>query len=117
MKLKYLDEILARREAIAYMYSELAGIVGLPIYQPGRVWQDYVIRVRDPEKLAYFLKEKGIQTLGVGMTPPHRALNIRVHLPAVDRLFKEMLRLPLNETLSDAQVRYVIKCVKNFYEV
>ena len=115
VKLKYLDEILIRREEIAEKYKELKDIVGLPIYQDGRVWQDYVIRVSDPKRLADYLAEQGIQTLGVGMTPPHIALNLGIELPNVEKLYKEMLRLPCNETLTNEEVGYIIEKVKEFY--
>lgn len=114
VKLKYIDEILKRREEIAMMYKELEGIVGLPYYQEGRVWQDYVITTPNPGALAGWLKDQGIQTLGCGMTPPHVAMNSEP-LPNIQKLYSEMLRLPLNETLTDFQIEYVISNVKEFF--
>ena len=116
VKLQYLGEILRRRREIAEKYRELEGLVGLPIYQEGRVWQDYVIRVPEPQKLSDYLKGKDIQTLGVGMTPPHKAFGKgKLSLPNTERLYSEMLRLPCNETLDEKQVEYVIESVKSFY--
>jgi dTDP-4-amino-4,6-dideoxygalactose transaminase len=115
VKLKYLDEILARRKEIAIKYlNGLDGVVGLPFPQEGRVWQDFVIRVDEPTKLAEFLKAKGIETLGYGMTPPHKALNLGT-LPNTEKLYQEMIRLPLNETLENEQINYVIDSVREFY--
>lgn len=116
VKLKYIDDILARRQEIANMYRVLDGTVGLPWYQEGRVWQDYVITTPKVKELVAFLKDAGIQTLGHGMTPPHIAMN-HVELPNTVKLYNEMLRLPLNETLTDEQVDYVIQKVKEFHGV
>lgn len=115
VKLKYLPEILKRREEIARKYmNELKGLVGLPYDQEGRVWQDFVIRTEDSAKMTAFLKEHGIQTLGQGMVPPHQAMYTTADLPNTIALYKEMLRLPLNETLTDEQVDYVIEKVKEY---
>lgn len=114
VKLKYLPEILARREEIAMKYKALEGLVGLPYYQEGRVWQDYVVTTPHAKRLQDFLAEKGIQTLGQGMTPPHIALNTGQSLPNVEKLYTEMLRLPCNETLTNEQVDYVIESVRAF---
>lgn len=119
VKLKYLDEILNKRSQIAFQYGTM--LVNLPeeafpVHQEGRVWQDYVIRVSNPKALADFLKENGIQTLGYGMTPPHIALDTGLSLPNTEKLYREMIRLPLNETLTQEQVDYVIEKVNEFYQ-
>lgn len=117
VKLKYLDDILARREEIANKYLEAfkdLEWMGLPLKQNGRVWQDYVIRVPDPQKLVSYLEEHGIQTLGYGMIPPHKAFGLDIELPNTEKLYREMLRLPCNETLTDEQIEYVIEKVKSF---
>ena len=116
VKLQYLGEILRRRREIAEKYRELEGLVGLPIYQEGRVWQDYVITVSEPKKLKAHLESKDIEVLGVGMVPPHRAFGKGgLELPNTERLYSRMLRLPCNETLSDQQIKYVIDAVREFY--
>lgn len=113
VKLKYIQGILDRREEIAMKYKTLEGLVGLPYYQEGRVWQDWVCTTPNPKGLAAFLKDKGIQTLGYGMTPNHKAFN-QPDLPNVTKLYAEMIRLPLNETLSDEQIDHVISSVKEY---
>lgn len=115
VKLKYLPEILKRREQIARKYmTSLQDWVGLPYDQEGRVWQDFVIRTEDSAKMTAYLKDKGIQTLGQGMIPPHIAMPTTQELPETIKLYKEMLRLPLNETVTDEQVDYVIEQVKEY---
>lgn len=115
VKLKYLPEILARRKEIAERYKELDGYVGLPFYQEGRVWQDYVITTPKAKELADYLKSKDIQTLGQGMIPPHKAIGLETELPNTTKLYSEMMRLPCNETVTNEQVEYVIEKIKEFY--
>ena len=76
--------------------------------------QDYVITHDRVDELVKHLEANGIQTLGSGMTPPHRALNREEQLPNTDKLYNTMVRLPCNETLTDAQIDYVIEKVNEF---
>ena len=117
VKLKYLDEILARRKEIAEKYLKAFKKlpIGLPYNQPGRVWQDFVLQVSQPERLAGFLKERGIQTLGYGMTPPPVAWGLDKSCSNTEKLYAEMIRLPLNETLTNENIEEIISAVKEFY--
>jgi dTDP-4-amino-4,6-dideoxygalactose transaminase len=116
VKLKYIPEILKRREEIATKYNKaLDGYVGLPYAQPGRVWQDYVITTKNQKELTAFLKRREIGILGNDMVPNFKAMNSTSKLPNTEKLYKEMLRLPCNETVSDEQVDYVIDTVKEFF--
>lgn len=117
VKLKYLPDMLKRREEIAMKYKALDGYLNLPFYQEGRVWQDYVVTTLgdvSTEGLVSYLKDNDIQTLGSGMTPPHVAMYGQETLPNVVNLYKRMFRLPCNETLTDEQVEYVIENVKKY---
>jgi len=118
VKLKYLPKILKRREEIAERYKVLKKIkdIGTPIHQEGRVWQDYCLEVDNPLGLREHLKSKGIETLGVNMVPPHKALNLGVSLPHTERLYRRLIRIPMNETLLDSHIDYVIRCIEDFYD-
>lgn len=116
VKLKYIPEIIARREAIAHRYSKgLDGFVGLPYHQEGRVWQDYVVRSEFHTELVAFLKENEIGILGNDMHPNFEAMNCTGNLPETKKLYSEMFRLPCNETLSDEQVDFVIAKIKEYF--
>jgi dTDP-4-amino-4,6-dideoxygalactose transaminase len=116
VKLKYIPDILKRREEIAKKYSvALKGYVGLPHEQEGRVWQDYVVTSDDREALVAHLKANGVGILGDNMTPNYIATNCTGELPETKKLYQTMFRLPLNETLTDEDVEYVIDTVKKFY--
>lgn len=119
VKLKYLPDMLKRREEIAMKYKALDGYLNLPFYQEGRVWQDYVVTTNDytdTDSLVGFLKDNDIQTLGSGMTPPHVAMYGEKRLPNVVHLYENMFRLPCNETITDDQVDYVIDKVKEYVQ-
>jgi len=110
VRLKYLNKILERRREIAQRYDEGLDrpVVVLP---PREIYQDYIVRVPNPRALKNYLEEKGVQTMLNGYP-----------FPTGYRKGKETclyegqsLRLPCNETLTDKQVDYVIKKVKEFY--
>lgn len=112
VKMKYLPETLARRKDITDIYHEgLQTIhdIELPIKHKGRVWQDYIIRVKDRDGLFEFLKAEGIETLKNNYPFPVPKL------PLAQSYEDETLRLPCNELLEDSEVEIVIKAIQKFY--
>jgi len=110
IKLKHLPKILAKRKEIADMYlKRLKGDVGLPNNPKGRVWQDFVIRVDDRDKLHEFLKKQGIETMKNEYPMPCGKL------PLAKKYESETLRIPCNENLTKSEVNYVIKTIKKYY--
>jgi dTDP-4-amino-4,6-dideoxygalactose transaminase len=115
VRLKYIQEAIDRRKEIADKYlDELEGIVGLPYNQEGRVWQDFVVTHQNREGIVKYLRDNEIGVLGDGMVPNHVAFNSINMLPETERLYDKMFRLPLNETLTDDQIEYVIDIVKEY---
>lgn len=119
-KLKRLPADLKRRETIAQRYlvafQDLP--VGLPVNRPGRIWQDFVLRIKHPLKLAKYLKERGIGTLGTGMLPNHKHPGLGLEhfsLPVTEALVRESIRIPCNQFLTDEEVTYVIETTRAFY--
>lgn len=119
VKMKYLDERLARRKEIAERYLEAFKDlpVKLPLNQENRVWQDFVLRVGDSKKLADFLKEQGIGTLGVSLIPNHKypKLGLNFYLPKTEEYLKHQIRIPCNPDLKNIEVEYIIKKVRECY--
>ena len=117
VKLKYLPEILAHRKVVAEYYNENlkgTGDIVLPPNRQGKVWQDYIIRVRRRDELAEFLKAEGIGT----MTPPvlpHKELGLEFELPKTESYNLEYLRLPCNPEVTPEQAEYVVAKIKEFY--
>ena len=119
VKLKYLKENLARRQAIADMYDEAFNDLPiiLPLKQDGRVYQDYVIRVPEHKaELVAHLHAKGVGILGHNLIPNHhyKALN-HFHLPKTDKYVTEQIRIPCNQSTTNEEIEYIIKTIREFY--
>lgn len=124
VKMKYLPFILKRRAQVAGMYwkglwelQDYFDII-LPKFQKGEVWQEYHVRAKDREPLVAFLRKKGIETLTRDAIPNHKMKGLGLshwNLPVTEMLAKEVFRLPLTPELTNKEVEYVIKCVRDFY--
>jgi dTDP-4-amino-4,6-dideoxygalactose transaminase len=125
-KLPLLKEWNQQRRAGARFYSEhLAGIEGLrlPTTQAGSepVWHLYVVRVSDPDGLAGFLRERGIQTgrhypEPVHLSPAYRDLGFaRGDFPIAEALAREALSLPLYPGISERQLGLVCESVRDYF--
>jgi len=119
-QLKHLTEWTERRRAIAARYDALfrdsAVIIPVEKEWARHVYYMYVIRVKQRDKLASYLKGKGIETGIHYPVPVHRQpyLMSDVHLPITEKYVDEILSLPMHPQLSDEQVDYVASEVRNF---
>lgn len=108
VKMKYLPEVLARRQQIAEMYTLNIRSVIRPILISGRVWQDYILQTERRDDLYEYLKEKGIETMKNEYPMPivkgPRTVNFESH----------SLRLPINENITDDEVNEIINAINNF---
>lgn len=79
---------------------------------------NYVIKVKkNREGLIKCLRDNGIDS-GIHYIPNHLQPFFKKYtlkLPVTERIFKQILTLPLYYDLSDSDVTKVIDCVKNFY--
>lgn len=111
VKIKYLPEMIKRRQEIADIYNAgLKGVV-LPIKREGRIYQDYIIRTDRRDELADFLKENGIETLKNNYHFPN-------DLPKPEHTIKlesQTLRLPCNDVLENEEINYIIEKINKFY--
>ncbi|MEW6277012.1 MAG: DegT/DnrJ/EryC1/StrS family aminotransferase [Candidatus Eremiobacterota bacterium] len=123
-KLKRLPGWLERRRAIARVYDE--GLRDLPLRIPVGpeadnqrydVYQNYAIHSERRDELVAFLKEKGVETLISWPKPLHHneSLNLNFELPRTDELCRRIVSLPMNTEIDDAQVHYVVECIREFY--
>ena len=121
---KYEQTVL-RRRFIAKMYQELLEEISqIKLPQPPNngdhydVFQNYEIRAKDRDQLKIFLEEKGVGTLvqWSGKAIHHyKLLGFNIDLPKTDKIFDEIIMLPLNLFISDDDVEYVAECIKEFY--
>ena len=97
---------------------EYQGYIKLPLEQPGRVWQDFVIRVSERKaQLVEHLEANGVGILGHNLIPNHfyPKLNLKFNLPKTEQYIREQIRIPCNENLTNEEVEYVIKNIQNFF--
>lgn len=125
VQLGKLDGFNAARQKNAAMLSAgLKGVSGivLPIVKPGctHVFHQYTIRAKERDKLADFLKEKGIGTgvhypIPIHKQPYYKELGYRDSLPVSEKAVEEVLSLPVHPALSRDDVQKIIEGVKEFY--
>jgi len=122
VKLGFLEEWTARRQAIAARYR--TGLVGadlvLPIEGPGstHVYHQFAIRVPDRDAVQRRMAERGVQTsiyypLPLHLQPMYRDLGYRPgDFPEAERAAREVLCLPMYPELTDAEVDEVVEAYR-----
>ena len=125
VKLKYLSKWIGRRQEIANLYSQgLSNLqkIKLPFCSDDHffdVYQNYVIRSRERDKLVAHLEKSGIEILVSWSKPLHHhdVLGLKHFiLPKTEQISNEVLSLPMYPELSNEQVKYVIVSIHKFYE-
>lgn len=141
VKIKYLPDMLRRRQEIADLYFEglkdleKAGKIKLPTKRNGRVFQDYIIQVPDIYPENYTKDTVIFQTGDWNKTlfgkrdaladflkeQGIETLKNDYHFPIPKpehtvKLESQTLRLPCNDVLEDDEIKYVIQKVNEFYQ-
>ncbi|HPC95662.1 MAG TPA: DegT/DnrJ/EryC1/StrS family aminotransferase [Sedimentisphaerales bacterium] len=123
-QLKRFDFFLQRRQEIARRYDEAFGGLGGLTLRRQHLERTcpffYVVRVRDGrrDRLMHHLKDRGIAS-GIHYIPNHLHrlfIESRTSLPVAERLYSEMLTLPLFCEMSNEQVDTVIAAVRGFFD-
>jgi dTDP-4-amino-4,6-dideoxygalactose transaminase len=125
-KLLFLEEWNQQRRAAARFYAAALGGLDdlhLPIEPAGSqsVWHLYVVRTRDPERLARYLAERGIQTgrhypEAPHLSPAYRNLGYASgDFPIAEALAREALSLPLFPGISEAQLEQVCVAIVDYF--
>lgn len=124
VQLRRLDEMYARRRAIAARYTEaLADVVQVPVERPGtqHAWHIYAIRLHldrltiDRARFITELAEHKIAT-SVHFIPVHQLGYYRARFdqnafPVANTEFERLVSLPIYPRMSDADVEDVIAAV------
>jgi UDP-2-acetamido-2-deoxy-ribo-hexuluronate aminotransferase len=123
VKLKYFEELLDKRNAIAKTYySGLKNNLKLPTHIQSRehTYHQYSFRVEKRERLMEYLKEKGISSMIYYPIPLHlqKAFS-HLHyqkgdFPKTEKISDEILSLPLYPTLSNSLQQYIINSLIEF---
>ena len=124
MKFRYLEKWIQRRREIAGMYDNgLGGIDGLVPHPNSNddyfdVYQNYVIRCKERDKLAEHLRKSGIEVLISWPTPMHKQKALALshfNLPVTECISAEVISLPMYPELSDEEAECVIEAVESFF--
>jgi dTDP-4-amino-4,6-dideoxygalactose transaminase len=124
VKLRHLPAWIDHRRSIAARYQKaLSGVGDLKLPHPvGErhfdVYQNYVIRTKEREKLRAFLKEKGVETLVSWPKPmwEHLALRLGEHnLPVTEALCREVISLPMSAETTEEHVDITASVVREFF--
>jgi dTDP-4-amino-4,6-dideoxygalactose transaminase len=127
VKLKHLPKWIERRRELVSLYHQgLSDLQELKLPSPPRsndhffdVYQNYVIRAKERDKLVAHLEESGIEILVSWPKPMHHhdALGLmHFQLPKTEQISNDVLSLPMYPELSDEQVEFVVEAVRNFYK-
>jgi dTDP-4-amino-4,6-dideoxygalactose transaminase len=126
-KLPHLDAWTTARQLNAARYNQLLGETGLPIGLPvsvtnRHIFNQYVIRVADRDELRTHLHQKGVGTevyypVSMHMQECFAYLGHTTgDLPESARAANQTLALPVHPELTEAQARYVIESICEFFQ-
>lgn len=120
-KLPMLDRDNDRRRSLARQY--LMGITNPAVTLPPAdqieqdAWHLFVVRHPRRDELRTYLRERGIATEVHYPIPPHRQASYasfaHLTLPISEQIHREVVSLPLNPALTDAEVDYVIATINS----
>lgn len=117
VKLKYLKEDNRRRQEIADYYIE--NIKNPHITLPPRqgVHHIFPILCEKRDELMEYLKEAGIQTAIHYPIPPHKQQCYKewncLSLPITEKIHNDELSLPLNQAMTNEEVKYIVEKIND----
>jgi dTDP-4-amino-4,6-dideoxygalactose transaminase len=127
VKLKYLTSWTERRRQNAARYRGLCDqtglrkLISLPEDVPGHIYNQFVAYFPGRDRLKPFLRDHGVETEVYYPLPLHlqecfQNLNCRRgDFPRAERAAAESLALPIYPELTDAQLEFVVKQIREFY--
>jgi len=119
-QLKHLDEWNEKRRKIARIYDEmLRDEVKKPEEFDRRkhVYHLYVIRTKNRDRLAEFLKANEIETGVHYPIPVHKQAifsDYEIRLPKTERICSEILSIPMHPLLTEEEAMYVCEKINEF---
>ncbi|RRS06938.1 DegT/DnrJ/EryC1/StrS family aminotransferase [Pseudoalteromonas sp. J010] len=122
VKLTHLEQEIAKRREIAQRYLEMIdnAHVELPKVEmaEAHVWHLFVVKSNNRDALQTHLMEQGVQCLIHYPIPPHKQQAYpelsELSLPISEQLHETVLSLPIDPTMTDEQVKHVVKAVNSF---
>jgi perosamine synthetase len=118
-QLRRIDELCAKRRAVQARYNDAfkdVKEIEIPMYS--HTVQYYTMKCERRDELSDFLADKNIAT-SVHFKPLSEMTAykqfVKRPLPVTERVWKQLLSLPIFNTITWEQVEYIIKNVKEFY--
>ncbi|MGH9530379.1 MAG: DegT/DnrJ/EryC1/StrS family aminotransferase [Terriglobales bacterium] len=126
VKLPHLDAWTSARQRNARTYDGLFRESRLPVGLPTpgsdrHIFNQYVIRIPRRDALRGFLQNKGVGTEVYYPVPMHLQECFAYlglgegAFPESERAAKETLALPIYPELTEAQLEFVVKCIREFF--
>ena len=125
-RLTNLEEVVSKRRKNAHLYKEILNdnFVFTP-FEDERyfdTFHTFVVQVQRRDELRLFLNEQGIQTaihypIPIHLQPAAKSMGLKTgRFPVTERQSKQILTLPVNQTLNPSHIEYVAQSVNNFFE-
>jgi dTDP-4-amino-4,6-dideoxygalactose transaminase len=123
VKLRHLPAWISHRRRMGALYQQglerIRGVESPPFDGDGHfdVFQNYVIRAIERDRLREHLRRDGIETLVSWPKPmwKHSAMGLPdPHLPRTERLCREVLSLPLSAETTAEQVEATTRSIREF---
>lgn len=123
VKLKYLDEEIAKRKLLSALYKSLLGNTELVLPREkdyGRhSWHLFVVQSNHRDSLQKYLLQKGVETVIHYPYPPHRQLAYKewtnLSFPITESISEKILSLPLNTSLNKDDIRQISEPISAFF--
>ena len=115
VQLKKLDQMNNKRKKIAKQYFSELKIEGKMPYDKDSSYHLYWIRVKNRQKFIKYMNESKIE-VGIHYKPVHMMKRYKVNasLKNTERVWPEIISLPIYPDLTDNQLEYITKKVNNF---
>ena len=119
--IKKYPNILKRKRQIYEAYKkELSDLTWLTLpaekeYAKSAL-HNYCVRLKNRDKLAAFLADKGIATTVHYIPNNHYRMyrSFRAEIPVTEKVWKEMLNLPFHAELSNNEIDQIINAIRKF---
>ena len=124
-KLSNIQQSINKRKHLANLYNDLLkDIVKTPERRKNeeKIYYTYTVNVNKDyrNKLQNFLRQKNIETKIyyeklIPEVAPYNKLNFKKNIKNAKRIANEIISLPMHENLSEEQIYYTCKNIKNFF--
>jgi dTDP-4-amino-4,6-dideoxygalactose transaminase len=128
VKFPYLPGWTEARRRNAQRYRFLCKDMGLleriilPEDTPGHIYNQFVVRVPERDRLQHYLRERGIETEVYYPLPQHLQVCFQNlgygegSFPVAEAAARETLALPIYPELTESQQQYVVDNIREFFE-